>query len=200
MTSEVQLRDQLGGLFPIGTSTDTAATTPTGASMISLLKGLYVKGQSKRVSVTGITVTAGAYVAYDAVGGLLTFTNLLRTGVESGLIQFASVDILSNQSTNLTLWLFNAEPTNSTYTDKTQFVLHKDDVTKRIGVISLVNAATGTAGGGNGIQSVYNSGPQAMPVSGTTDGTIYGVLVTEAAMTPSTTADIQKVTLSALPD
>jgi hypothetical protein len=198
MTSEVQLRDDTGSLF-VGSVNDPAATG-AGDSLIAMLNALMVKGKTKRVSITGITCSAAAYTAGDNVGGLLTFNSVLRTGVESGLIQFASADIIDSRFTGLTLWLFSANPTSSTITDKTAFVLHKNDVAKRIGVISLVNAATGGAGGGNGIQSVYNSGPLAMPVSGTTSGVIYAALVTDAAITPTTTSDFQKVTLSALPD
>jgi len=160
----------------------------------------YNSGKINRVSVTSITNTAAAYSAYDCIGGLLTLNGVLRAGIESGLLQYASCDLIDNRSTNLTLWLFNANPTASTISDKTGFVLHKNDVAKRIGVVSLVNAATGNAGGGSGIQSVYNSGPAAMPISGTTNGVVYAALVTEAAITPSTTSDIQKLTLSVVVD
>lgn len=156
-------------------------------------------GKVKRVSVTGITAAAGAIVAGVCVGGKQTFADVLRSGVESGLIQFVSVDMLAARSTGMSLWLFNADPTSSTLTDGAAFVLHKDDVLKRVGVVPLSLTGVAGAGGGNGIQSVYTSGPIALPVSGTTNGTLYGVLVADVATT-LVANDIQKITISALPD
>lgn len=156
-------------------------------------------GQTKRVSQTNVTVQAVLYGAMYCVGGILTFKNAFQEFIESGIVQFASVDMISARSTAMSLWLFNDNPSSSTVIDNAEFIFHKSDVNKRIAVIPLSLTGVAAASGTNGIQSVYTSGPLAIPTDKTIGGTIYGVLVADVATT-MIASDVQKVTIGVLPD
>ena len=54
------------------------------------------------------TVTAGAYIAGDAVGGLLTFANAARVAGGGGVIKDVIILDDNGQDAEMELWLFNA--------------------------------------------------------------------------------------------
>lgn len=71
-------------------------------------------GSSGKMITASPTVTAGAYSALDAVGGLLTFTNAARASGGSIMINSVTITDLGNQRAALILVLFNQTFTATT--------------------------------------------------------------------------------------
>lgn len=82
----------------------------TQADILSITAGEthvgQVGGEAARIAVTP-TVTAGAYSANDAVGGVLTFANAARVSGGSGLIKSILIVDDAGQDAELELWLFD---------------------------------------------------------------------------------------------
>jgi len=139
------------------------------------------------------TVAAAAYAAGNEVGGLLTFANAFRSA-SSGIIQSVVITCKSIQTAiGMKLYLFKANPSNTTWTDKTTPAINAADITNLIGVYSLANGDSGL-----GTVTVWNLPGIGQGVVGSTTS-LYGVLVTTGAPTFASTSDIT-VTVSVLQD
>ena len=131
------------------------------------------------------TVTAGAYTVGQAVGGLLTFSGLLRSTATTGTLQKALLTFNDTQTPVVDLILFNAAPTATTITDHSTFSLAAADVTKVVGVIHITDSsAAGTPTLAQALQL------QLPFIVGTAGASLYGVLVTRAAITLGSTSDV----------
>jgi len=87
-----------------------------------------------------VTVTAALYTIGDSIGGKLVLTNaVVASGGVSELVNMTLVD-LSNQKPVMELLFFNADPTASTITDKTGFVLNTADRAKVIARVPVAAA------------------------------------------------------------
>jgi hypothetical protein len=157
--------------------------------------GSFATASATTTVVVTPTVTASAYTAGQVVGGLLTFANAFRTA-NSGVIQSISITSKSVQaSIGMKLYLFRADPTNTTWTDKTTPAINTADVANLVGGAAF-NLAVGDSGLGtvtlwsqSGIGMALNTGSTSL----------YAVLVTTGALTPASTSDIE-VALSILQD
>lgn len=89
------------------------------------------------------TVTASsAYTAGNSVGGLTTLT-LPQTA--SGLIQSVSVIVVSGDVNPLSIYIFDANPTSSTFTDKATFSIATADISKLVNKTAVtLTPAVGT--------------------------------------------------------
>lgn len=138
---------------------------------------------------TALTVTAAAYSAGHAVGGPLTFTDLLRTVGGSGLLVSA---LMTCKVTTFTgpadLFLF-AAPLAGTYTDKAAFNMDADDVPNLLGVMPLT-VVTSAGTGPVVISSTPGKIIALANKAATKTKNIYGVLVTRSGVTMATTADV----------
>ncbi len=156
--------------------------------------GALVVGQStvtQYLTASAITVTASsAYTAGNEVGQLLTFT--LPAGYTTGIVQGIQINVKSAQSNAYKLYLFTTQPVNTTWTDKTMPSLAAGDKGTTIGPFNVAAYDNGL-----GTTTNYNLAGIAMPFSSATQ-TLYGVLVTTAAVTYSSSSDVQ-VSLGILP-
>jgi hypothetical protein len=195
-----------------GAIADAAVVTNAAGSVSAKLRGIVallagtltttlvagasagVTTASSNVSATG-TVTASAYSAGNGVGGLLTFPLALRAATLSGLVDSITVQFKSVQAgIGMKLYLLNANPTASTFTDKTAPAIAAADIGKVISVWTL-----GTVDSGLGTCSIWTLEGigRAIVAAGTT---LYGVLVTTGALTPTSTSDLVGVTIGILQD
>jgi len=138
------------------------------------------------------TITASsAYVANNCVGGKLTFSNILGQQ-QSGVVQNITVACKTAQTTGYKLYLFTANPSNTTITDKATPTLSVLDLPNLVDVITL-GASDSTL---TPTLNVADNIGRAV-VSSTTN--LYGILL--ATGTPTyTTNDAIFVTLTVLQD
>jgi hypothetical protein len=141
------------------------------------------------------TVTASsAYSSGNAVGGLITFSNAVRSAGQGGIIQGFVVRDKAGQNVPYDLFLFDANPTNTTVTDKSAVAINTADLAKVICVVSVSAASLGAAS----TMAVLTASPgQAFKLTSGT--TIYGILVTRGTPTYASTSDVS-VDLVILPD
>lgn len=157
--------------FPVVFPTD-AAVDVIGRVGASCTQGSFVP-----------TVTASsAYATGNAVGGLITVTNALRTGVLSGLLQWVKVTSASAQaSSSFDVFLFNAAPTAPT--DKTAYSVASADLAKLISVIHCTDITTA----GGSIHQADNAAKPFLVPSGTS---IYAVIVVRGTPTFTASSDV----------
>ena len=86
-----------------------------------------------------MTVTASAYIASKSLGGLYTVP-VFRSGLSGGRLQWASIRSSSGTTPTLTIYVFSANPSGSTCTDTSAFVLATADVTKLVYTASVTLA------------------------------------------------------------
>jgi len=136
------------------------------------------------------TVTAAAYSAGNAVGGLITCANAIRVGGHGAILQSVVLRDKSGNNTTYTLWLFDSAPTAPT--DRSAYAIGTD-LARTIGAIAL----TGTLNAGTpGLINLDGIAKSLKLGSGTT---LYGVLVTTGTPIFAGTADVS-LTLTFLPD
>jgi len=171
---------EIGAVEIKNSSDDTRATV--GAS------GLYVdvQGQSIAISQTP-TVTAGAYSANDAVGGLLTFASAGRSAGGSGVIKNVLIIDDAGQDAVLELWLFNA--TFTAMSDNAAWAPSQADLRKLIAVIST-NDGDWFAAGTPSVARVEVSQNYNLAAAGTS---LFGQLVTRGTPTFAATDDVSVI-------
>ena len=101
------------------------------------------------------TVDLAVYAAGELIGAKLTFTNACRFASPqdpgSGLVISCVITDAAKQDVPLDLVLFDADPTNTTFTDQAAFAIDDADLGKVIGVVNVVtwhdfsNNSVGTA-------------------------------------------------------
>ncbi len=107
-------------------------------------------GSTNLVASSGISisqtpvVTAGAYSANDAVGGLLTFPNAALVAGGGGIIKDVIILDDNGQDANLELWLFNA--TFTAMVNNAPWAPSQPDLRKLVAVIDSNNGTWFAAG------------------------------------------------------
>ena len=180
-----------GTTVPLGTPNATVITGSGPNGAVGIAGTLVQQPTIFEATSSAITVTASsAYTAGNEVGQLLTFT--LPTGYQTGILQSIQIDVKSAQSNAYVLYLFSAQPTASTWADKTTPNIQPGDKFLKIGPwnVAAYDNHLGT-------DTAYSLGGIATPFSSATQ-VLYGVLVTTAAVTYSSTSDVQ-VSLGILP-
>lgn len=130
------------------------------------------------------TITAGAYTSGKALGGLLTFTDLVPGGF-SKLLNLAITD-KGNQKSAVDLMLFNQTFTPTA--DAATLAISSADLLNCLGVISIAQADyVSLAASTNAIATKL----QAMGLIGASNNNIYGQLVSRGTPTYVSTSDIQ---------
>lgn len=125
--------------------TDSPARTSSGANELSHFIGngwgsqwVDVQGFTTRVCVA-ITPDTAAYAANDIVGGLQTFASLLRTGVNSGILQNIEITNTEIDGIPFNVCIFNANPSGSTVADQGPATIVAADLQKLIGCVSVAD-------------------------------------------------------------
>lgn len=128
------------------------------------------------------TVTAGAYTAGDAVGGLLEFHNAARIAGTGGVIKDMLIIDDAGQDAEMELWLFNS--TFTAMVDNAPWAPSEADLRKQIAIISTTDGAWFAAGTPS-VARVEVS--QSYDLIGTS---MYGQLVTRGTPTFAATDDV----------
>lgn len=142
--------------------------------------------RSEIVAVTP-TITAGAYSTGDAVGGLLTFTDILEGLGKSGLIHTVSIVDKAAQLAQLELVLFDQSFTAAA--DNAAFDPSDADLANCIGVVPIY-ATDYFNFTDNAIAVVRNVGLVVDLQQSSTDHNLYGQLVVRGTPTYASTSDI----------
>lgn len=143
-----------------------------------------VESVSRVGTVTPTLTASSAYTAGNCVGGLLTFTGMVRR--VSAILQSIHVSCKTVQTGGLKLYMFNSNPSATTFTNKTAPSLNAADVAKCIGVFTL-----STPDNGLGTHTVWNlDGIGKAFVLPTAGAPLYGLLVTSGTPTFGSTSDV----------
>lgn len=153
---------------------------------------------SGSVSAGGFNVSAtvipgvqnAAYSSGNVIGGLMTVPFFRKPAQPSAILNNVSVASLGGSTTAITLYIFGANPTASTITDKSAFSLAAADVAKLIATIPIVLTPAVV---GAGTTATFASQQLAVAVQNT-DSTpalnLYVVAVVGGSVTPATTTDL----------
>lgn len=145
------------------------------------------------VSVTP-TIQAAAYAAGDVIGGKMTFTNLLSPDVPTGELRKVYIYDKAKQGVSLTLVLFSADPSATTFTENAALTLNAADLEKVIAVVPLTTHLALAANGVTYADEIAKSIKVAQSVR-----TIYGCLLAVGTPTYTSTSDLT-VTLGFMQD
>ena len=162
----------------IGTGGAGSATSPLTSASAS---GIF--------SVTP-TVQAAAYANGNVIGGLQTIATGLGPNGTATLTDVI-IDLKSTQTQEIDVLIFNANPSNSTFTDKAALAVNTADAFKTfapIQVTQYVSLGTPTAMFANAISTT---------IQADSSGNIYVLPVARGAITFASTSDVQ-ITLKAV--
>lgn len=124
-----------------------------------------------------VTVTSGsAYASGNILGGKLTLTNAMRVSGGSGVWQGLFLQDAANQKPALDILLFDSDPSNGTYTDKTAFTYNASDRPKCIRKFSVAASDWTTIQGGSAV-AVADLAPGGKPVVASGSRNLYALLV-----------------------
>lgn len=191
----------------IGTiATNSALPLPTQAATVSIGGVGIIAGETHvgeissnqiKVQVAQTVTSASAYTSGNAVGGLMTIAGAARVSGSAGaagtggILTGLTMNSKSLQTTQVDIFLFDANPTGSTCTDKTAFVLATADFDKVVGMLSIPGAAANGAGwfgGGTGSAGVPMYYPVTYDLASATS--IYACAVTRGTPTYTATTDV----------
>jgi len=138
-------------------------------------------GRTTMVTATPAVTSNGAYAAGNEIGGLLTFA---IGGAGSGTLMSMRVTSRSVLATALKAYIFSANPSNTTWTDKTAPAINAADIASLLAVIPLNAPDNGL--GSHTLWELSGIATQFVAAN------LYVVLVTVSAatLTSSTTSDI----------
>jgi len=139
------------------------------------------------------TVTAGAYSAGDAVGGLLTFANAARVSGYGGVIKNVLIVDDAGQDAELELWLFDR--TFTAIADNGAWAPSEADLENLIVVVSTEDSGQGWLAAGTPSACDIEVA-RAYKLTGTS---LFGQLVTRGTPTFAATDDVT-VTVTLLQD
>jgi hypothetical protein len=164
-----------------------------GASYAAAVQGINggvpvaVSGPVNALIAQTLTSSTSLYLSGYCLGGLQTIANALRSSKLSGILKSIQVSIKSSQSCGFSVYLFNAQPTASTFTDHASPVIAAADAPKLIaGPITLPNA--GGLLGANGSYSFLGDIEAVLQAASTT---LYAVLVVTGLPTFLSSTDVQ---------
>jgi len=145
-------------------------------------------GADRDIAVTP-TVQNSSYSSGNAIGALSTVSVLRGDAVYGGIINNFWIASKSGQTPTITVYIFSANPTGSTVTDKSAFSLASADLSKLIvAPFALTLAApTGTTAS---FAQLSNIGAEFANQDSPTTTNIYVALVSGSTFTPGSTSDI----------
>ena len=174
-----------------------ATGSGTATPIVETVQNSGDSSQRQVVTVAGLTVapqvtptiTASAYTAGYVVGGVMSFANAVRTqnAINSGRVRNAAIACKSAQSGEMDLYLFNANPSSSTFTDRAAPAIVAADLAKLIAKITLAQTDTSLSSTSTFWQALQLEIAFQL---GSGNTTLYGVLVTRGTPTFGSTSDI----------
>lgn len=151
-----------------------------------------VGGKTAKVTVTPTVTASSAYASGNVVGGKLTFSSALLTA-GSGVLESIWVSITTAITATFVLAIFDTNPTNSTWTDKSAAAINASDIPFLVGIYTLATAQSNL-----GTHTIYNLDGIGKAINaGAT--TLYGVLVTTGTPTFGSTSAV-KISIGILQD
>lgn len=176
--------NSLGTKVPVGTGNPFPVTpsAPTAGTYIGNVGGFDID-----VSNTP-TVQNAAYSSGNAIGGLQTIAFFRQNTQPSGILNNISVVSRGGSTTAMTFYIFNANPSGSTCTDKSAFSLAAADVSKLIATIPPVLTPAVVGAG-----TSATTASQQLPVSvknGESTVNLYVCVVVGGSVTPASTTDL----------
>lgn len=142
-----------------------------------------------RFSSTTPTIDAGAYLANDLIGTLLTFSNVFREQQPSGYLVSVCITDKAAQASDMDLYILREPFSSSTVlTNNGPFDPADSDLNKIIAVVAL-GSTSRFSFTDNGVKCL---GSLTTPVwsSGTSKRSLYGVLVARGTPTFASTSDL----------
>ncbi len=147
-----------------------------------------VGGNAIIISPTVTTTNfATPYSAGDVVGAKLTLTNAVRVTSGSGVLDSIYVQEKGSQAAVLDILIFNADPSNGTYTDNGAFTANDTDMAMCIARIHIA-AADYVATGGYTSASLGGLG-KTVVASGSAN--LYAVIITSGTPTYAATTSLK---------
>lgn len=134
------------------------------------------------------TVQNASYASGNAIGGLQTIAFFRSSTQPSGILNNESIWSKGGSTTAITEYIFNANPTSSTCTDKSAFSLNSADVSKLITIIPPVLTPAVVGAG-----TTDTTASQQTPVSiknGDSTLNLYVCAVVGGTVTPASTTDL----------
>lgn len=136
------------------------------------------------------TVQNASYSSGNAIGGLQTIAFFRTTAQPSGILNNVLISSQGGSTTAITLYIFNANPSASTCTDKSAFALNSADVSKLIATTPPILTPAVV-----GVGTTVTMASQQLPISvKNTDGTatvnLYVCAVVGGTVTPASTSDL----------
>jgi hypothetical protein len=145
------------------------------------------------IASTPTVSTSPAYTSGDSVGGKISLASAVRLAGTGGTITSVTITDKGKQSAAIDVVFFNADPTNTTFTDNGALTVHDTDLLTIIGVVPITSWAAfvdNSVGYANGLGLGYKIA---------TGTTLYACLVTRGTPTYAATTDIQLV-VGIIPD
>lgn len=140
-------------------------------------------GRTSAPIVTPAITASSAYTAGNCVGPLMQFTSAFDAAL-SGILQRVTLNCKTVQTGGFKLYIFNANPSASTFTDKSAPNINAADVNKVVDVISLASPDSGL-----GTHTTYVSDAIADALASATT-TLWGLLVCTGTPTFGSTSDV----------
>lgn len=135
------------GIKTAANSTSIAPASDAAFTLAATEAHLGQVGGTTAIISPAITTSASpAYSIGDVVGGKITLTNAVRVSGGSGVLQSLLVKDTTNQKAALTILIFNADPSNGTYTDNGAITLNATDATFIIRKINVAASDYETVG------------------------------------------------------
>lgn len=105
-------------------------TYSAAPGLTRVLNTVATTGSQVDVPITQTVTASSAYTTGNALGGLMTIAGAERISTKGSLLQSVTANMKSAQSTIIDVFIFTSNPTASTCTDKTAFVLATADFNK----------------------------------------------------------------------
>ena len=135
------------------------------------------------------TVQNASYSSGNAIGALQVITPF-RSVQPTGILNNESIWSLGGSTTAITLYIFKANPINSTCTDKAAFVLAAADVPKLINAIPIVLTPAVVGVGTTATTAASQSPISIRNEDSPTTNKLYICPVVGGTVTPASTSDL----------
>lgn len=151
------------------------------------------------VTVAPVVSTSPAYTSGDAVGGLQTIANAVRTSgrvslqtagcFDAGTAVLQSVTVVENgsQKAALSIVLFSTNPSATTVTDNGALTINTADIAKIVGIVNIAAADYTTVGGASVASKIVSL---QLPVAADTV-TLYAIANTTSTPTYTLTSSLK---------
>lgn len=162
----------------INNAANTSSACVTSGALCVTLAGTVLPQTGTNVAVTP-TIQNASYASGNCMGGFQT----VAMGTSASVLNAITLASKGGLATAKQLYLFSANPTGSTCTDKSTFTIAAADVSKVIATVSLTpTAPTGTT------ITFATAGSQGYGLP--SGGTFYVAIVETATETPASTSDL----------